>query len=100
MVAKSEILDPAVADAAFSLPSGEVSQPVQGQFGVAAGQDRQDRARGRTVPMKPSRPKLKKEIATERARNKVAELRDKMEDERGGGASVDRSGARSSGLPP
>ena len=31
---------------------------------------------------------LKKEIATERARAKVAELRDKMEDERGGGASV------------
>ena len=31
---------------------------------------------------------LKKEIATERARNQVAEFRDKMEDERGGGASV------------
>src|SRR4029077_2847490 len=31
---------------------------------------------------------LKKEIASERARSKVAELRDKMEDERGGGASV------------
>ncbi len=31
---------------------------------------------------------LKKEIAAERARTKVAELRDKMEDERGGGASV------------
>ena len=31
---------------------------------------------------------LKKEIAIERARTKVAELRDKMEDERGGGASV------------
>src|SRR5216684_820390 len=31
---------------------------------------------------------LKKEIATERARTKVAALRDKMEDERGGGASV------------
>ena len=35
MVSKSEIIDPAVADAAFSLPSGEVSQPVQGKFGVA-----------------------------------------------------------------
>ena len=31
---------------------------------------------------------LKKDIAAERARTKVAELRDKMEDERGGGASV------------
>src|SRR3954470_19415899 len=34
-VAKSGILDPAIANAAFTLGSGEVSQPVQGQFGVA-----------------------------------------------------------------
>ncbi|MFN5720485.1 MAG: peptidylprolyl isomerase, partial [Bradyrhizobium sp.] len=33
-------------------------------------------------------PQVKNEIATERARAKVAELRDKMEDERGGGSSV------------
>ena len=31
---------------------------------------------------------VKKEIATERARAKVTELQNKMEDERGGGASV------------
>ena len=30
LITKSAILDPAVADAAFSLPSGEISQPVQG----------------------------------------------------------------------
>src|SRR5207237_3020959 len=35
MITKSAIIDPAIADAAFALPSGEVSQPVQGQFGVA-----------------------------------------------------------------
>src|SRR6202140_1012973 len=35
MVAKSAIIDPEVANAAFSLSSGEVSQPVQGKFGVA-----------------------------------------------------------------
>jgi peptidyl-prolyl cis-trans isomerase D len=28
-------LIPRSADAAFALPSGEVSQPVQGRFGVA-----------------------------------------------------------------
>ena len=32
---KIAIIDPAIADAAFALPSGEVSQPVQGRFGVA-----------------------------------------------------------------
>ncbi len=35
MIAKSAIIDPAIADAAFALPSGEVSQPIQGRFGVA-----------------------------------------------------------------
>ena len=86
-VAKSEIIDPAVANAAFSLASGEVSQPVQGKFGVALVKI------GKIEPgVEPSYESvasaLKQEIATERARTKVAELRDKMEDERGGGASV------------
>jgi peptidyl-prolyl cis-trans isomerase D len=87
LVTKSAILDPAIADAAFSLPSGEVSQPVQGRFGIAL------------VKVGVIQPgidpdyasvanDLKKEIAIERARNQVATLRDKMEDERGGGANV------------
>ncbi|MEA2921444.1 MAG: peptidyl-prolyl cis-trans isomerase [Bradyrhizobium sp.] len=87
LIAKSGILDPAIADAAFSLPSGEVSQPVQGRFGVALVKV------GKVEPgVEPSYESeaagLKKEIATERARKSVADLRDKMEDERGGGANV------------
>jgi len=87
MVTRSAILDSAVADAAFSLPSGEVSQPVSGKFGIALIKI------GKVEPgVEPSyesaAAKLKLEIASERARNKVAELRDKIEDERGGGASV------------
>ena len=87
LIAKSAIVDPAIADAAFSLPSGEVSQPEQGRFGVALVKV------GKIEPgVEPSygnvASDLKKEIAADRARAKVAELRDKMEDERGGGASV------------
>jgi peptidyl-prolyl cis-trans isomerase D len=87
MVTKSEIIDPAVADAAFALPSGDVSQPIQGKFGTVLVKV------GKIEPgVEPSyaslAPTLKKEIATERARASVSELRDKMEDERGGGASV------------
>ena len=33
-VAKSAIIDPAVADAAFALKAGEISAPVQSQFGA------------------------------------------------------------------
>jgi peptidyl-prolyl cis-trans isomerase D len=87
IVTKSAIIDPEVANAAFSLSSGEVSQPVQGKFGVALVKV------GKVEPgVEPSYESaaagLKKEIATERARKSVADLRDKMEDERGGGANV------------
>src|ERR1700675_2123899 len=87
MVAKSAVIDPAIADAAFALPSGEVSQPVQGKFGVAL--VKVGKIEPGVVPSYEAvASNLKKEIATERARTKAAELRDKMEDERGGGAGV------------
>jgi peptidyl-prolyl cis-trans isomerase D len=87
LIAKSAVIDPAIANAAFSLPSGEVSQPVQGRFGVALVKI------GKIEPgIEPTyesvASNLKKEIATARARKSVADLRDKMEDERGGGAGV------------
>ncbi|HWZ37626.1 MAG TPA: SurA N-terminal domain-containing protein [Bradyrhizobium sp.] len=98
LVTKSSILDSAIADAAFSLPSGEVSQPVQGKFGVALVKV------GVVQPaIEPDyasvAPDLKKEIAVSRARDQVASLRDKMEDERGGGASVVEA-AQKLGLTP
>jgi peptidyl-prolyl cis-trans isomerase D len=98
MVAKSAILDPEVANAAFSLASGDVSQPVQGKFGVAL--VKVGTIQPGVEPNYESKAAdLKKEIATERARTKVAELRDKMEDERGGGASVIEA-AQKLGLTP
>jgi peptidyl-prolyl cis-trans isomerase D len=98
VIAKSAILDPAVADAAFSLPSGEVSQPVQGRFGVALVKVGKIEP-GVTPTYESLAAEIKKDIATERARAKVAELRDKMEDERGGGASVIEA-AQKLGLAP
>jgi peptidyl-prolyl cis-trans isomerase D len=86
-VTRSAIIDPAIADAAFSLGEGEVSQPVQGKFGVAL--IKVGKIEAGTEPSYESiAPTLKKEIASERARSKMSELRDKMEDERGGGANV------------
>jgi peptidyl-prolyl cis-trans isomerase D len=87
VITKSAIGDPAIADAAFSLPSGEVSQPEQGRFGVALVKVGKIEP-GVEASYESVASDLKKEIAVERARAKVAELRDKMEDERGGGASV------------
>jgi peptidyl-prolyl cis-trans isomerase D len=80
-------MDPAIADAAFTLQSGDVSQPQQGKFGFAL--VKIGKIEPAATPSYESvAAELKKQIASERARTKVAELRDKMEDERGGGASV------------
>jgi peptidyl-prolyl cis-trans isomerase D len=87
MIAKTAIIDPAIADAAFALPSGEVSQPVQGQFGVAL--VKIGKIEPGTMPTFESvAAQVKKELATERARAKVNEIQNKMEDERSGGANV------------
>ena len=86
-IAKSAIIDPAIANAAFALPSGDVSQPVQGRFGIALVKIGQIEP-GVQPTFESVAANLKREIAVERARASVASMHDKMEDERGGGASV------------
>ncbi|WP_128925931.1 peptidylprolyl isomerase [Bradyrhizobium guangxiense] len=86
LVTKSA-LAPAVGDAAFALPAGEISQPIQGPLGTSI--VKVDKIEpGKEADYASLAGDLKREIATERARVKVNDLRDKMEDERGGGSSV------------
>ncbi|OKO88349.1 peptidylprolyl isomerase [Bradyrhizobium sp. NAS80.1] len=86
LVTKSS-LDPAVGDVAFSLPAGEISQPIQGRLGTSI--VKVDKIEpGVEANYASLAGDIKREIATERAHVKVADLRDKMEDERGGGSSV------------
>ncbi len=80
LVAKSAIIDRAVADAAFALKQGEISEPVQGRFGTVL---------VRVVKIEPeqSRPaeeiarEAKRNIALGRARTQLQELHDKIEDD-------------------
>jgi len=87
LITKSAIIDPAIADAAFALPTGEISQPVTGQFGVALVKIGKIEP-GVTPTYESVAGQVKKELATERARVKVAEIQNKMEDERSGGSNV------------
>lgn len=86
LVTKSS-LEPAVGNAAFALPVGEISQPIQGPIGVSIVKvnkiEPAVEANYATLATA-----IKREIAAARARAKVGELRDKMEDERGAGTSV------------
>lgn len=87
LVAKSAIIDSKVADAAFTLKTGDISEPIQGTFGtvlVKVGKIEP----GSQASYESVAENLKKEIALERARKSVKDLHDKLEDERGGGATV------------
>ncbi|MGX4804528.1 SurA N-terminal domain-containing protein [Bradyrhizobium guangdongense] len=86
LVTKSS-LESAVGNAAFALPVGEISQPIQGPIGVSI--VKVDKIEpGTEANYATLAPAIKREIAAGRARTKVGELRDKMEDERGAGTSV------------
>lgn len=87
-VAKSDVIDPAVADAAFGLAEGEVSSPVTGRFGTML---------LRVTKIVPASTRafadveadLKRDIAAERAKDEVNKIRDKIEEELGGGTPLD-----------
>jgi peptidyl-prolyl cis-trans isomerase D len=86
-VSKNEIIDPAVANAAFALKDGEVSAPVQGRFGaVIVTVTKIEPEEGKSLA--DVTPQIRKEIATDRAKGDVRSLHEKIEDERAGGASL------------
>ena len=87
MVAKTDLIDPAVAEAAFSLKPGEVSQPVAGRFGTVLLTVGKVEA-GEQKSYEEVAPQIKQEIATAQARSKLGDLRDKIEDEKASGATL------------
>jgi peptidyl-prolyl cis-trans isomerase D len=115
LVTKSALIDPAVANAAFSLKEGEVSPPVDGRFGTFL---------LTVVKIEPEvvrtyeqvAPDIKREIALDRAKAEVLARHDKIEDARAAGdtlaeaakklglnvrviEAVDRSGRDPAGTP-
>jgi peptidyl-prolyl cis-trans isomerase D len=73
LVTKTAILDRAVADTAFSLPTGEVSDPVKGQFSVALVKVSAIQP-GQQPTYESVATDVKKQIAAERARSQVTTL--------------------------
>ena len=91
-VAKSAVIDRAVADAAFGLNEGEVSAPVQGRFGTVLVQ---------VLKIEPEQvrsleqvaPELKQELATTRAKSEIFDVYNKIEDARAEGKSLGEAAA-------
>src|SRR4029077_8850008 len=80
MVTKADIIDPAVADAAFALKSGEVSAPIKGGFGTVLVQVGKIEP-GNQKSYEEVAAEIKREIAESRAKTEIGALRDKFEDE-------------------
>jgi peptidyl-prolyl cis-trans isomerase D len=92
-VTKADMIDPVVANAAFDLADGAVSGPVTGRFGTVI---------VRVLKVEPASTKsfaevesdLKRDIAADHAKAKVNEIRDKIDEELGGGASIEEIGKK------
>jgi peptidyl-prolyl cis-trans isomerase D len=87
MISKAEIIDPAVADAAFALKPGETSAPVKGRFGTVLLQVGKIEA-GEEKTYEQVAGQIKNEIAESRVRTEIGSLRDKIEDERAAGSTL------------
>ncbi|HKS85698.1 MAG TPA: SurA N-terminal domain-containing protein [Pseudolabrys sp.] len=87
MVSKADIIDPAIAEAAFALKPGETSAPVKGRFGTVLLQvGKIEPGEEKTYDQMAAQ--IKRELAESRARNQVGALRDKIEDERAAGSTL------------
>ena len=84
---RAQVSDPAIAEAAFALKSGEVSAPITNKFGVAL--VRVSKVTPAVVrPFADVAGEIKSEIARERAKKSVQTLHDKIEDHRASGKSL------------
>lgn len=87
LVTKADLIDPKIAEAAFSLPDGSTSAPIPGAFGSAL---------VHVVKIEPAQQKpfdavkdqLRQEIALERARRELLDKHDAIEDERASGSTL------------
>lgn len=93
VIQRSEIGDEKVAEAAFALSEGAVSDPVEGKLAIVL-----VRAQSIKPEEKKSfesvKPDLKKRLSLERAQEEILNLHDAVEDARAGGASLTEIGQK------
>jgi peptidyl-prolyl cis-trans isomerase D len=92
LVAKGDLIDAAVADAAFAMAQGE-TRVVDGRFGPVLLRVTEIAPSARQ-PFDEVKDTLKQEIAAERATADVASLYDEIEDARAGGSTLTEIGER------
>jgi peptidyl-prolyl cis-trans isomerase D len=115
LVARSDFIDKALAEAAFSTEKGKLSKPVQGKFTTAIFRVTEIQP-GKVRTFDDVKAQITDKLAIERSGRKIQELRDEVDDERNAGkplreiadklklrfveiAAADRSGKAPDGKP-
>jgi peptidyl-prolyl cis-trans isomerase D len=87
LVTRAGLVDRPVAEAAFALPEGGTSAPVQGQFGVRLVHVSKIEPE-QIKKFEEMAPEIKQAIAVDRARAEISARHDKIEDERAAGSKL------------
>lgn len=86
-LSRDELFDKTVAEAAFNLPEGGVSQPVKGQFGQVLLRVTKIQP-GTVKPFEEVASEISKTLALQRAKDKIDDIRDAIEDQRASAKSL------------
>jgi peptidyl-prolyl cis-trans isomerase D len=84
---KASMFDKTIADAAFALPQGQVSQPVKGKFGWVLLRVAQI-IPGQVIPYERVALAIRQELGLLRAHKEISKLHDKIEDQRNAGKTL------------
>jgi peptidyl-prolyl cis-trans isomerase D len=87
-VAKAEMADAAIADAAFALEPNKVSQPVTGKLGNVVLLRVTAVEPGKTPTFEEAKAELEKKLLKERATGAIFDMHDKIEDQLASGARL------------
>ncbi len=89
-VKKTDIPDPAIADAAFALADGAVSDVIKGRLSTVLLKANVVQ-QGSTKTLEEVRDQVAADVRTRKARDLLLDLHDKFEDARAGGATMDEA---------
>jgi peptidyl-prolyl cis-trans isomerase D len=87
LLARKDMIDPKIAEAAFSLNKDELSKPVDGQFSTVLVRVTEI-VPGKQRPYDEVKNEIKDRLADERANNEIQALHEKVESERSSGKSL------------
>jgi peptidyl-prolyl cis-trans isomerase D len=93
VMAKADLLDEAIADAAFSLDEGATSEAVEGRFSTVI-LNVEEILPESTKPFEDVKDEIVQSLAKEQAEREILDLLDEIEDARAGGALLDEVGER------